>query len=102
MPKLIESEYTLPTEKEAQRRILGRLTEISAQQQMIRDRQESIKEIKAMLKDEDSMPPGLIGKLVKALDDDVYMEMTIEQSQFELVRETLMGDAGQVDDSEED
>lgn len=102
MPKLLESEYTLPTDKEAQQRILGRLTEISAQQQMIKDRQENIREIKAMLKDEDQMPPGLIGKLVKALDDEAYMEMTIVHSQFELVRETLMGDAGQPDDSEVD
>ena len=101
MPKSVkESEYTLPTDAEKRKRILGRLSEISAQNQMIKDRQESVKEIKALLKDEDSMPATLVTKLVKALDDDEYFRMTVEHSHFELVRETLMGDGGLPDDND--
>jgi hypothetical protein len=95
-------EYTLPTDKDARTQILGRLSEISAQQQMIKDRQENIKEIKALLKEDNQMPASLITKLVKALDDDEYFKMTVENSHFELVRETLMGDGGLPDDNEVD
>lgn len=94
------ADFVLPTRPEDQEKINNAIAEISAQQQMIKDRQENIKEIKADLKETFEMPPSLIAKLVKALDDETYIAMTTENSQFELVRETLMGDAGLPDDND--
>jgi|AntRauTorcE11898_2_1112593.scaffolds.fasta_scaffold72028_1 hypothetical protein len=93
------SEFQLSTNPDDIQSIRNKITEISAQQQMIKDRQEAIKEIKQDLKDGFEMPTSLINKLVKALDDDAYVEMTTENSVFELVRETVLGDAGLPDDN---
>lgn len=96
------SEYQVPSSPQDIENIRNRIVEISAQQQMIKDRQENIKEIKQDLKDGYDMPTSLINKLVKALDDEAYVEMTTENSVFELVRETVLGDAGLPDDNEEE
>lgn len=94
------SEFQLPSNPDDLTNIKNRIVEISAQQQMIKDRQESIKEIKTDLKEGYDMPTSLINKLVKALDDEAYVEMTTENSVFELVRETVLGDAGLPDDND--
>lgn len=94
------SEFELPTKPEDITKIKDRIAEISAQSQMIKDRQAAIKDIKDDLKEEFGMPAGLAGKLAKAQDDETYVEMTTENSVFELVRETILGDAGLPDDSD--
>ncbi len=87
------SEFSLPTKQEDIQRIENAILEISAQLQMIKDRQDSIKEIKTDLKDSYAMPVSLINKLVKAHFEHKYSEMSEEHSVFELVYETLFGDA---------
>ena len=96
------SEFALPSNPQDIGRIKNSIIEISAQLQMIKDRQDGIKDIKTLLKEEYKMPTSLVNKLVKALDDAAYVEMTTENSTFELVRETIMGDGGLPDDSEVD
>ena len=96
------SEFELSTNPDDLKAIKNRICEISAQQQMIKDRQESIKEIKQDLKESYDMPAALINKLVKALDDEAYVEMTRENSVFEIVRESVLGGAGSSDDYVED
>jgi translation initiation factor 2 alpha subunit (eIF-2alpha) len=96
------SEFALPTNPQDIEQIKNSIIEISAQLQMIKDRQDGIKDIKTLLKEEYKMPTSLVNKLVKALDDAAYVEMTTENSTFELVRETIMGDGGLPDDSEVD
>jgi hypothetical protein len=96
------SEFALPTNPLEIERIKNSIIEISAQLQMIKDRQDGMKTIKTILKEEYKMPTSLVNKLVKALDDAAYVEMTTEHSTFELVRETIMGDGGLPDDSEVD
>jgi hypothetical protein len=94
------SEFELPTKPEDIQRIKDRICEISAQEQMIKDRRASVKDIKDDLKEEFEMPPVLAAKLAKAMDDEKYVEMTSENSVFELVRETILGDAGLPDDTD--
>ena len=94
------SDFVLPSNPEDIKTIKNRLCEISAQQQMIADRQASIADIKKDLKDGFEMPAELINKLVKGLDDEKYVEMTTENSVLELVRETVLGDAGLPDDND--
>ena len=48
------------------------------------------------------MPPTLTNKLVKALDDHDYQEIATENSVFELVRESVLGDGGLPDDNDVD
>ena len=96
------SEFTLPSSPDDITRIKNSIVEISSQLQMIKDRQDGIKDIKNLLKEEYQMPTALVNKLVKALDDADYVEMTTEHSTFELVRETIMGDGGLPDDSDTD
>ena len=96
------SEFSLPTDPDDLNRIKNALCEISAQQQMIKDRQEGIKDIKDDLKTSYDMPTAMINKLVKAMDDTAYQTMATENSVFELVRESIFGDGGLPDDSEDD
>jgi len=96
------SKFELPSDPAERKKIKDRLSEIAAQEQMAKDRKDSINDIKDDLKDSFQMPRALVNKLVKALNDDKYVEMTEENSIFELVRETLLGDAGLPDDNEED
>lgn len=84
------SEFTLPSNPDDIKAIKNSIIEISSQKQMVADRQAAIKEIKDDLKDSYDMPTKLINKLVKALDDAAYDEMTAENSVFELVRETIL------------
>lgn len=94
------SDFTMPSDPEDVKKIKNNIEEISAQLQIIDDRKENIKEIKDELKESYEMPVSLTNKLVKALDDDKYVEMTTENSVFELARETILGDAGLPDDNE--
>ena len=57
------SEFQLPSDPEDLKFIKGAITEISAQQQMIKDRQESIRDVKSELKERFEMPPR-IGEIV--------------------------------------
>ena len=93
------SKFELPSDPEKIISIRNSLIQISAQQVMIADRQAAIKDIKDALKDEFKMPPALITRLVKATDDSAYVEMTAENSVFEFVRESVLGDAGLPDDN---
>lgn len=93
------SEFELPTKPEDITKIKDRIAEISAQEQMIKDRRAAIKDIKDDLKEDFRMPGTLASKLAKAMDDEKYVEMTSENSVFELVRETILGDAGLPDDN---
>lgn len=86
------SDFSMPTNPDDVKRIENAVLEISAQLQMIVDRQENIKEIKKDLKDSYDMPPSLTNKLVKAHFEHKYAEITEENSIFELVYETLFGD----------
>jgi len=92
------SEFALPSDPEDLKKIRTRLEEIQAQRTMIADRQAGIKDTLASLKDMYDMPASLANKLVKALEDDKYVEMTEEASVFELVRESVLGDGGLPDD----
>jgi uncharacterized membrane protein YcaP (DUF421 family) len=94
------STFSLPTNKADIQKIENAILEISAQLQMIKDRQDSIKDIKSDLKDTFDMPTGLINKLVKAHFEHKYDEMTEENSVFELVYETLFGDATPEEDQD--
>lgn len=94
------SDFALPTNPADIKRIETAILEISAQLQMIKDRQDSIKEIKTELKDSFNMPTGLVNKLVKAHFEHKYSEMTEEHSVFELVYETLFGDASPDEDED--
>ena len=93
------SDFTPPQDPVERKRLKNMLIEISAQQQMMADRREAIKEIKEDIKESFKMPPSLLTKLVKAIDDSTYVEMTTENSIFELTRETILGDAGLPDDN---
>ena len=94
------STFSLPTNKADIQKIENAILEISAQLQMIKDRQDSIKDIKSDLKDTFDMPTGLINKLVKAHFEHKYDEMTEENSVFELVYATLFGDATPEEDQD--
>ena len=96
------SDFALPTDPDDLNFIKSAILDISAQNQMIKDRQDAIKDIKGALKDRVGMPNALIGKLVKAVDDEAYSTMTTENSVFELVRETVLGDADLPDDNDVD
>lgn len=89
------SDFSMPTNPDDVKRIQNAVLEISAQMQMIADRQENIKEIKKDLKDSFDMPTGLVNKLVKAHFEQKYAEMTEENSVFELVYETIFSDASE-------
>jgi hypothetical protein len=93
------SNFQLPSDPQELDKIKNCINEISGQNQMIKDRQAAIKDIKDDLKETYAMPTALINKLVKAIDDGDYQEMTAEQSVFELVRETILGDGGLPDDN---
>lgn len=96
-------DFTLPTNPDDIKRIKNAIIEASAQKQMIKDRQENIKEIKADLKERYNLPTKLFSQLVKAHFDQCYDEMTEEHSKFELTYETLMGvQTVEVDDESED
>ena len=95
-----QSEFELPSNPDEIQRIRNAIEEIVAHERMISDRRESIKDIKAMLKEEFEMPTKLTGLVVKAFHDDDYQEISEENSVFELVRETILGDGGLPDDSE--
>ena len=95
-----ESEFELPSNPDDINRIKNAIEEIVAQERMIADRREGIKDVKTMLKEEFNMTPKLTGKLVKAFHDDDYQELSAENSVFELVRETVLGDGGLPDDAE--
>ena len=82
----------MPTNPDDVKRIEGAILEITAQMQMVRDRQDNIKEIKKELKDSFDMPTSLINKLAKAHFEHKYGEMSDEHSVFELVYETIFGD----------
>lgn len=88
-----EADFALPSDPEGLRRIKNAIEEIVGQERMITDRKEGIKDVKTMLKEEFSMPPSLAGKLVKAFHDDDYQEIQAANSQFELVRENVLGSA---------
>ena len=94
-----ESEFELPSDPEALKRIKNAIEEIVAQERMIADRKDGIKDVKNMLKDEFNMPTSLAGKLVKAFHDDDYQEIVGANSTFELVREAVLGSGGLEDDS---
>lgn len=85
------SDFVLPTNPADMEKIRNSLEEISTQTHMINDRKEAIKDIAKVLKDEYDMSTSLINKLVKAMDDGAYEEMSMENSLFELVRETFFG-----------
>ena len=92
------SEFELPSNPKDIESIKNTLIEISAQERMIADRKDAIKELKDDLKNGYQMPVTLVNKLVKALDDMAFVEMTTENSVFEIVRENLLGSADDVDD----
>jgi uncharacterized hydantoinase/oxoprolinase family protein len=94
------SEFALPSNPDDLSKIKNAIIEISAQKQMMKDRAQGIKDIKDDLKESFEMPVALVNKLVNALDDSKYQEMAAENSMFELVRESIMGDGGLSDDSE--
>ncbi len=100
MSAATESEFELPSNPDHLKRIKGAIEEIVGHERFRADKQESIKDIKTMLKEEFDMPPALTGKLVKAFHDDAYQEMIGANSTFEYVREAVLGDGGQEDDSE--
>lgn len=85
------SDFVLPTNPDDMEKIRNSLEEISNQTHMMNDRKEAIKDIAKTLKDEYDMSTSLINKLVKAMDDGAYEEMSMENSVFELVRETFFG-----------
>ena len=93
------SDFSMPTNPDDVKRIENAILEISAQMQMIADRQENIKEIKKDLKDSFDMPTGLVNKLVKAHFEHKYGEMAEEHSVFELVYETIFGDEDQSEEA---
>lgn len=95
-----DAKNQIPSNPDDLKAIRNKLEEISAQQQMIKDRQESIKEIKQDIKDGFDWDNSFITKMVKAIDDETYVEMTSENNLFELARETIFGDAGLPDDNE--
>lgn len=95
-----EADFQLPSDPDGLKRIKNAIEEIVAQERMIADRKEGIKDVKTMLKEEFEMPPSLAGKLVKAFHDDDYQEIQAANSQFELVRETVLGDGEDNSDSE--
>lgn len=95
-------DFTLPSNPEDIKRIKNAIMEASAQKQMIKDRQEAIKDIKNDLKERYDLPPKLFGQLVKAHHDQCYDKMTVEHSKFELTYETLMGIQSMSDDEEEE
>lgn len=94
------SNFELPSDPADLAKIKNSLIDISAQEQMITDRRAAIKDIKDGLKDDFKMPSSLITRLVKAVDDTAYVVMTTENSVFELVRETVIGDGGLPDDND--
>jgi predicted nuclease with TOPRIM domain len=94
------SEFELPSDPKEIEWLKDRLTEISAQEQMIKDRRANINEIKADIKERLKMAAKFAKKLASAMDDETYVEMTAENSMFELVRETIFGDAGLPDDND--
>ena len=95
-----ESDFELPTDPAAIKRIRGAIEEIVAHERFIKDKRENIKDVKTMLKEEYDMPTSLAGKLVKAFHDDDYQDIAASNSVFELVRETVLGDGGLPDDAE--
>ena len=94
-------EFMLPSDPEDVKRFRGMIEEISAQEQMIKDRKENINEVKAEIKANKWAAPTMVTQLVKAVDDDAYIAMTTATSQFELMRESLFGDGGLPDDNAE-
>lgn len=102
MSAATEAEYELPTNPDHLKRIKGAIEEIVGYERFRADKQESIKDIKTMLKEEFEMPPALTGKLVKAFHDDAYQEILGANSTFEYVREAVLGDGVQDDDNVDD
>mgnify|MGYP003650225824 CR=1 FL=1 len=97
-----EANFALPSDPEGLKRIKNAVEEIVAQERMIQDRREGIKDVKVMLKEEFEMPPSLTGKLVKAFHDDDYQDIQAANSQFELVRESVLGAGDGGDDTSTD
>lgn len=96
------SEFSMPSDPEDVKKIKNAIIDASAQKQMIADRQEALKDIKSMLKEEFGMPAGLFNKLVKAHFDHKYEELSIEHSVFETLYETLFDSDTTSDDEDED
>jgi hypothetical protein len=94
-----DKDFELPTNPDHLKRIKGALEEIVGHERFRADKQEAIKDIKTMLKEEFDMTPALTGKLVKAFHDDDYQDIIGANSTFEFVREAVLGDGGQDDDS---
>ncbi len=86
------SEFKLPTDPTDLTRIKNAVLDAAAEQQMIEDRKESIKDIRDGMKAQYDLPPTLFNKLVKAHHEHKYDEMTVEHSIFELVYESILGD----------
>jgi len=95
-----EANFELPSNPEDIKRIKGAIEEIVAHERFRADKQESIKDIKIMLKETFEMPTGLTGKLVKAFHDEDYQEILGANSTFEYAREAVLGDGGQDDDND--
>ena len=95
-----ETDFALPSNPEGLKRIRNAIEEIVAHERFRADKQENIKDIKTMLKEEFDMPPALTKKLVNAFHDDDYQDIVGANSTFELVREAVLGDGGLEDDSE--
>jgi translation initiation factor IF-2 len=95
-------EYTVPTDPKQIKRIKDTLDNYVGEVRMMKDRQESIKEIKDFVKSELGMPVKLFVKLANAIEDEDYLAIATENSTFELLRETVLGDGGLPDDNDND
>lgn len=94
------SEFSMPSDPDDVRKIKNAIIDASAQKQMIADRNEALKDIRNGLKEDYDMPPSLFNKLVKAHFDHAYEELTMENSVFELLYETLF-DVDNSDDADD-
>lgn len=85
------NDFSLPSNPDDILRIKNAIIEASAQKQMIADRTENIKEMAKDMKETFDMPTKLFNQLVKAHHKQMYDEMTQENSTFEVVYETVLG-----------
>lgn len=79
----------LPSNPADRKKIKQQLHLITAQMQLIGDGRSAVKDIIDLLFDEYKIPKKVIRKLAKTMYDSNYVEVSAENTQFEVIYETL-------------
>lgn len=85
-----DNELILPSDPAIRKKIRDAVQEASAQQQMVDDRKEAIKDIANLVETDYQIPKKVFNRMVKAFHKQMYIDMVSEDETFQALYEGVM------------